>query len=79
MTKYAIAAAEELCSGCLRCQLVCSDAYTKSFNPSAARIRIHWSGSGGRIDFTEECNECGLCADNCYFGALSKVEKEGDA
>jgi ferredoxin len=29
-----------------------------------------------RIDFTEDCIECGICADQCFYGALSKSKKD---
>jgi len=78
MAKFQIDAVPANCAGCLRCELACSDTYTKSFNPSAARIRVVMSGEDCRIDFTEECIECGICVDQCFYGALSKSEKGGD-
>ncbi len=78
MPKYHIHAAEAKCTGCLRCQLACSQAYQKMFNPSLARIRIGFHGVECSIRFTEECVACGLCADNCFYGALEK-SAEGDA
>lgn len=72
MPKYRILAAEGKCTGCLRCQLACSQAYQKVFNPSLARIRIGFHGVDCSIQFTEECVACGLCADNCLYGALEK-------
>ncbi|MBU0516929.1 MAG: hypothetical protein KJ621_19410 [Proteobacteria bacterium] len=78
MAKYLIDPAEENCAGCLRCQLACSDTYTKAFNPSAAHIQVTMSGADCAIRFTEECVECGLCADQCLYGALSKTRKEDD-
>jgi Fe-S-cluster-containing dehydrogenase component len=64
------------CAGCLRCQLACSDHYTKKFNPSAARILVIVSGVDCSIEFTEECNDCGICADHCFYGALNKNPRE---
>jgi len=74
--KYEITYVQENCSGCLRCQLACSRAYAKSFQPSAARIKIEALGAEYRVAFTEDCVECGFCADNCLFGALTKIPKE---
>ena len=76
MAKYRINVATENCSGCLRCELACSDAYTKAFNPSRARIQVKMSGADCDVKFTEECIECGICADHCLYGALSKTKKE---
>ncbi len=73
VAKYRILTEEENCTGCLRCQLACSDLYTKRFNPSAARIRILFSGVECSIRFTEECVECGVCAEHCLHGALDRI------
>jgi ferredoxin len=78
MGKYEINIATERCTGCLRCQLACSDLYTKAFNPSQARIQVATSGAECSIRFEEDCNECGICADHCFFEALMKTEKESD-
>jgi Fe-S-cluster-containing dehydrogenase component len=78
MGKYDIQVATERCTGCLRCQLACSELYTKSFTPSRARIRVVVSGVDCSIHFTEECNGCGVCVDQCFFNALEKSEKEND-
>lgn len=76
MAKYELHATAEKCTGCLRCQLACSDTYTLAFNPSAARLRVEMSGADCQIRFTEECVECGICADQCFYGALTKTERE---
>lgn len=77
MAKYTIRPDDAKCTGCLRCQLACSQAYRKSFNPSAARIRVEFHGVDCSIRFTDECVQCGLCADNCLYGALEKIEEGG--
>ena len=76
MGKYKIQAHEERCTGCLRCQLACSDLYAKVFNPSVAMIRVTVSGADCDIRFTDECNDCGVCVDHCFYDALEKSEKE---
>jgi Fe-S-cluster-containing hydrogenase component 2 len=78
MTKYRIDVAPEQCSGCLRCELGCSDAHTKSFNPSASRIQVTMTGADCQITLTEDCVACGICADQCLYGALSKTKQEED-
>jgi ferredoxin len=78
MGTYDIHVFAEACTGCLRCQLVCSDIFTKAFNPSEARIQVALSGADCSIHFTDECNACGVCADHCFFGALQKTNKEAD-
>ncbi len=78
MSKYRIVTDDARCTGCLRCQLACSYAYTKSFNPSAARVCIELVGVDCAVRFTEDCVACGLCADNCFYGALEKTP-QGEA
>jgi Fe-S-cluster-containing dehydrogenase component len=78
VAKYQIQTDDAKCSGCLRCQLACSEAYTKSFNPSAARINVDFVGADLGVRFTDDCVACGLCADNCFYGALRKIS-EGEA
>ena len=79
MKKYQIEVNPALCSGCLRCQLACSDLYQKIFNPSAARIQVFLAGADCTIEFTVECQGCGVCADHCFYGALQKQEREAVA
>jgi len=73
-----IVAYPENCTGCLLCAMRCSLAYLGMINPLKARliIRRRISGSPGII-FTDECNDCGLCAKTCTYGALA-VERKGD-
>lgn len=79
MTRYRIDVAPDRCSGCLRCELGCSDAHTKAFNPSAALIQVTMTGADCEIRFTEDCIACGICADQCLYGALSKTKQEEDS
>jgi NAD-dependent dihydropyrimidine dehydrogenase PreA subunit len=77
MEKYDIQAHTENCTGCLRCQLACSDLYSKAFNPSSSRIQVVVSNSGEcSIQFTGECNACGICVDHCFYDAVQKIKKE---
>jgi len=78
MAKYRIDVATENCSGCSRCELACSYTYTKAFNPSRARIQVKMSGADCSVRFSEECIECGICVDQCLYGALSKTKKQED-
>ncbi len=70
-----IAVEPEKCAGCLMCAYRCSLRYTGAFNPFKARIKINTT-EGNKIEFTEECTKCGLCAEYCLYGAL--VAKESD-
>ncbi|MBI4322604.1 MAG: hypothetical protein HY675_29285 [Chloroflexi bacterium] len=64
----------ELCTGCLICQLRCSLAFRREFNPSKARILIEpvdgVAGNGNIVTFTPECTACGICVLHCGYGAL---------
>jgi ferredoxin len=64
------------CTGCRRCLLACSDAWTKTFNPSRACIQVMFTGAECAIHFDRECTKCGICVDHCFFGALRKSKKE---
>jgi len=74
--KYRLAYKPEKCSGCLQCQLTCSFMFSRVFQLSAAHIQIHIKGAVYRAMFTDQCTQCGLCADNCLFGALTKSKSE---
>jgi Fe-S-cluster-containing dehydrogenase component len=78
MTKYQLSIFPEKCAGCLRCQLACSEVYTRAFNPSAARIRVEVSEADYTIAFSEDCNRCGICADHCFYQALEKKPLEAE-
>lgn len=67
---------EANCTFCRRCQLGCSNAYTREFNQNTANIRIEVSGLTCSITFSDDCRKCGICVDHCFYGALQKVAKE---
>jgi anaerobic carbon-monoxide dehydrogenase iron sulfur subunit len=71
MAKYVIETAPEKCTGCLRCELACSELYTKAFNPSASRIQVTMQGADCTIFFRSDCNGCGLCVENCFYDVLT--------
>lgn len=60
----------EKCSGCQRCALSCSFDFTGSFNPSLSYIMVDPFTKS--ISFSDDCIECGLCADACVYDALKK-------
>ncbi len=72
LKKFDIYTNPDRCTSCIRCQLACSYLHTGAFNPAAARILISITDSDRSITFTEECTGCGVCADECLFGALEK-------
>ena len=66
----------ENCTGCLRCALACSELYTGSVNPVKAYIRVERAPDVYTIRFEPDCNECGICVDSCFYGALEKGRRE---
>lgn len=77
MAKYQIQVSPGRCTGCLRCALACSDLYTGRFNPSLSRVQVVVSDGDWRVDLGEDCNECGICVDHCFYGAMQKSRREG--
>jgi len=73
-----IRAIPEACSGCLMCQLACSSAWARAYNPSQSHILIEEVDDSGifNIAFTDECNDCGLCVHYCVYGALELAEEK---
>ena len=68
----------EDCAGCLMCQMRCSFAFTGRFNPAESRVLIQRPITGNcQISFSDECNDCGLCARVCAYGAIRLEEKGG--
>ena len=47
--------------------------FSNSFNPSLSRIQVVVSAGDWSIDLTEDCNECGICVDHCFYDALQKA------
>jgi len=76
MKRFKIEVKPELCTGCLRCELACSEVYTGLFNPSAARIKVVVSDTECSISFTEDCTYCGICVDHCFYDALKKIPEQ---
>ncbi|MDY6880310.1 MAG: 4Fe-4S binding protein [Desulfatiglans sp.] len=69
---------ESNCAGCLICQLRCSLRFEKEFNPSRAAIKIRrlvGAENEYEITFTEKCDNCGICARFCPYGALVQQKK----
>ncbi len=59
------------CAKCLACQMICSLIHKGVVNPLEAYIKIRWIGDVETgIEFTDECTNCGVCAEFCQYGAL---------
>ncbi len=75
--EWQMVANPEECQLCSMCQLICTLKREKVFNPARAYIKvapdIRPSGElGVSISFTGGCDNCGVCATYCYYGALSR-------
>ena len=83
--KKSIHAIEELCNGCRSCELACSFAHYREFNPKKSLIKIAKIYSQGLDIPLVNCNiECKSdppkCVDICPTGALifaNQKETEG--
>ena len=65
----------EKCVGCRICQLTCSFIYTKKYSHAHSRIKIkEIYGLYPKIEFTENCTNCGQCAKYCLYGAIEFKE-----
>ena len=65
------------CAGCLICELRCSLRFEKAFNPARAAIMIRrrvQSVNEYEISFSDRCDNCGICARYCSYGALSQEQ-----
>jgi len=61
------------CTGCLICELRCSLRFVKEFNASRSAIhvrRLVGTEHEFALAFTDLCDDCGICARFCPYGAL---------
>lgn len=66
------------CTGCLICELRCSARFEDNFNPAKAMIKIRRNVRACNeynISFDEKCDNCGICARFCSYGALTQEAK----
>ena len=73
-----IQAYPEKCTGCRTCELRCSLRFEKAFNPGKAAINIRrlvGEENEFSISFTDRCDNCGICARYCTYGALIPEKK----
>lgn len=76
MEKCAIQVIPQNCTGCLQCQLACSELYTRRFTLHEARLQVVFTNTGCTIRFSDDCTCCGVCADHCLYEALVKTPRE---
>jgi carbon-monoxide dehydrogenase iron sulfur subunit len=65
------------CTGCRRCQLICSFLHSEIFSPDKAYVTIVENDyEVSDITFTDDCVACNICVQYCVYGAL-KFREEG--
>ena len=70
-----ISADASRCAGCQICALRCSLRFEKAFNPAMAAItvsRLVGEAHEYAIAFGPACDNCGICARYCAYGALTQ-------
>jgi len=60
----------ELCTGCGICELICSFAKFKVFNPRLSLVRVEYDYEVGRVERAILCTQCAECSRVCPTGAL---------
>ena len=70
-----IKAIAEKCTGCGRCELACSFHHEHVFSPELSRIRMYRDNISGQVELTfcDDCDECGICVEHCFFDALEEI------
>ena len=58
------------CKACLQCEIACSTAFYKVFDPEKSCIRI--VEKNGAVK-TNVCIQCGKCVEACPMGVMVKV------
>lgn len=66
------------CAGCRTCQVRCSVINRGEFNPFKSYITITRDHAirTTALQFSDECQNCGLCIAVCNYGALTRADKE---
>jgi len=61
------------CTGCFTCSLQCSFVNQGIFNPMKAHVKVAPSVEGeNTFSFSDDCDDCGICARYCPYGALAR-------
>lgn len=70
--KFPLAVDGTKCTVCMVCQMVCALKFTgNTFKLSEAAIQLRRTEQGTcEIEFTEKCDDCGLCSRYCSYGSL---------
>jgi Fe-S-cluster-containing hydrogenase component 2 len=63
---------QDACMACLACEVACSEAFYKVFDPDKSCIRIIEKKEKVK---TQTCIQCGKCAKVCEHGAITQNAK----
>ena len=61
------------CAFCLSCEVACSEAFYKTFDPALSCIHI--TTKDGKTPKVNVCVQCGKCARTCPNGAITQNAK----
>ena len=65
---------QDACMACLACEVACSEAFYKVFDPDKSCVRIIEKKEKVK---TQTCIQCGKCAKACEAGAITQNPKTG--
>ena len=66
-------AKKDACMACKACEIACSEAFYKEFDPDKSCIQI--VSKTGTDATVKTCIQCGKCARNCEAGAIKQNAK----
>lgn len=71
--KKVVVTAQDQCAACRQCEVACSEAFYKQYDPDLSCIRMVDKGDG--TPKVKTCIMCGKCARTCEHGAITQNAK----
>lgn len=73
--RYQMSALPQRCTGCLLCQLACTQVKTATYGLSQALVAVTRIGFEERYDvrFGPDCDACGFCVNYCAYDAIGRT------